>query len=123
MNGPRNLGHSSTTEFLRRIGVPDLPPCTAAVDSGCDPFSLEAHLDQSAHLMEILKLSMTCWMIGDETVTRRKVAAASVHSVPTVTGGDAFEIALAMGQLDAYLDLCADIGVTRVECSSSFTDL
>jgi phosphosulfolactate synthase len=43
--------------------------------------------------------------------------------VPTVTGGGPFEIAVAQGELPAYLDLCADIGVTRVECGSGFTQM
>jgi phosphosulfolactate synthase len=40
-----------------------------------------------------------------------------------VTGGGPFEIAVAQGQLAAYLDLCADMGVTRIECGEGFTDL
>jgi len=40
-----------------------------------------------------------------------------------VTGGGPFEIAVAQGQLPAYLDLCADIGVTRIECGEGFTDM
>jgi len=43
--------------------------------------------------------------------------------VPTVTGGGPFEIAVAQGQLEAYLYLCADMGVTRIECGEGFTDL
>jgi phosphosulfolactate synthase len=43
--------------------------------------------------------------------------------VPTVTGGGPFEIAVAQQQLPAYLDLCADIGVTRIECGEGFTDM
>jgi phosphosulfolactate synthase len=73
--------------------------------------------------MSILKISMACWMIANETITRRKIAAATAHGVPTVTGGGPFEVAVAQGQLRAYLDLCADIGVTRIECGEGFTDL
>jgi len=61
--------------------------------------------------MASLKISMACWLIADEGVTRRKIAAAQAHRVKTVTGGGPFEIALAQGQLGAYLDLCADVGV------------
>src|SRR6185436_1992913 len=43
--------------------------------------------------------------------------------VPTVTGGGPFEIAVAQRALPAYLDLCADIGVTRVECAEGFTNM
>jgi len=62
-------------------------------------------------------------MIADETVTRRKVATARSYRVPVATGGGPFEIAVAQGQLPAYLDLCVDIGVTRVECGDGFTTM
>jgi phosphosulfolactate synthase len=100
-----------------------LPPRTIPFDPGYDPATLESHLEQSSHLMAILKISMACWMIASEDATRRKVAAAVRHSVPTVTGGGPFEIAVAQGRLRDYLDLCADIGFTRIECGEGFTDM
>lgn len=112
-----------TSDYLKMIGVPEIPPSTSPFDPGYDPATLESHLDQSAHLMSILKISMACWMVANEGATRRKVAAAKKHRVPTVTGGGPFEIAVAQGHLAAYLDLCADIGVTRIECSEGFTDM
>jgi phosphosulfolactate synthase len=116
-------GTRRTSDFLRRIGVRELPPSTSPFDPGYDLCTLESHLEQSAHLMSLLKISMACWLIADEAVTRRKVAAARRCGVPTVTGGGPFEIAAAQDELPAYLDLCADIGVTRIECGEGFTDL
>jgi len=113
----------STQEYLRLIGVAELPPLTSPFDPGYDPVTLESHLDQSAHLMASLKISMACWQIANETATRRKIAAARVHNVPAVTGGGPFEVAVAQGQLEAYLDLCADLGITRIECGEGFTEL
>jgi phosphosulfolactate synthase len=72
--------------------------------------------------MSTLKISMACWMVANETVTRAKVALAREHGVSTVTGGGPFEIAVAQGELPAYLDLCADVGVTRIECGQGFTE-
>lgn len=112
-----------TAEYLRRIGVKELPPRTSPFDPGYDPVTVESHLAQSAHLFSILKISMACWMIANEEATRRKIASARQHHVPTVTGGGPFEIAVAQNQLPAYLDLCADIGVTRIECGEGFTDM
>jgi phosphosulfolactate synthase len=112
-----------TRDFLHRIGVPDLPPATSPFDPGYDPLTLEGHLEQSAHLISILKISMACWLVADEAVTRRKIALARQHHVPTVTGGGPFEIAVAQGELLAYLDLCADVGVSRIECGSGFTNM
>lgn len=110
-------------EYLRLIGVAELPPLTSPFDPGYDPMTLESHLAQSAHLMATLKISMACWQIADETATRRKVAAARVYNVPTVTGGGPFEVAVAQGCLEEYLDLCANLGFTRIECGEGFTDL
>jgi phosphosulfolactate synthase len=116
-------GKLHTIDYLRQIGVAELPSLTSPFDPGYDPATFESHLDQSAHLMSILKISMACWMIADERATRGKIAAAKAHNVPTVTGGGPFEIAVSQGKLAEYLDLCADIGVTRIECGEGFTDL
>ncbi len=113
----------STHEYLRRIGVPDLPPLISPFDPGYDPVTLESHLEQSAHLMAALKISMACWQIANEDATRRKIAAARAHNVPAVTGGGPFEVAVAQGELETYLDLCADLGMTRIECGEGFTEL
>src|SRR5882672_2993064 len=93
-----------TRDYLKLIGVPELPPLTSPFDPGYDPATLESHLEQSSHLMAILKVSMACWMVAKEDATRRKVAAAVKHRVPTVTGGGPFEIAVAQNRFPAYLD-------------------
>ena len=112
-----------TSDYLRLIGVPEMPPLTSPFDPGYDPVTLESHLAQSAHLMAILKVSMACWIVAREEATRQKVAAAAKYRVPTVTGGGPFEVAVAQGHLTDYLDLCADIGFTRIECGEGFTDM
>jgi phosphosulfolactate synthase len=112
-----------THDYVRLIGVPDLPPLTSPFDPGYDPSTLESHLEQSSHLMAILKISMACWMVANEDATRRKLAAAQKYRVPTVTGGGPYEIAVAQNCLPAYLDLCADLGFTRIECGEGFTDM
>ena len=112
-----------TLDYLRLIGVPEMPALTSPFDPGYDPSTLESHLEQSSHLMAILKVSMACWMVAKENATRRKVASAAKHRVPTVTGGGPFEIAVAQDRFPAYLDLCADIGFTRIECGEGFTDM
>jgi phosphosulfolactate synthase len=112
-----------TREYLRRIGVTDLSPRTSPFDPGYDPATVLSHLEQSAELMASLKISMACWLLADENATRRKIAAATARRVPVVTGGGPFEVAAAQGELEAYLDLCADLGVARIECGEGFTTL
>jgi len=116
-------GALHTRDYLRAIGVPELPPATSPFDPGYDPVTLEAHLEQSAHLISILKISMACWLVADEAASRRKFAAARRLGVPTTTGGGPFEVAVAQGRLDAYLDLVADMGAIRVECGEGFTEM
>jgi phosphosulfolactate synthase len=120
LNSPGKL---RTIDYLRKIGVPELPPLTSPFDPGYDPTTLQGHLEQSSQLMSILKISMACWMIAKESAARQKIAAAKKHNVPTVTGGSPFEVAVAQGQLHDYLDLCADVGFTRIECGEGFTDM
>ena len=98
-------GKYHTADYLRKIGIPPIPPCLSPFDPGYDPQTLEGHLEQSSRLIAILKLSMACWLVASEGATRRKIAAAKKHNVPTVTGGGPFEIAVAQGELPAYLDL------------------
>lgn len=116
-------GRLHTADYLRTIGVRRLAPALSPFDPGYDPATVKSHLEQSHHLMSLLKISMACWLIADEGATRRKIAAARRWNVPVVTGGGPFEVAVQQGALDAYLDLCADLGVTRVECGEGFTDL
>lgn len=111
----------STREYLQQLGVRDVPRRTSPFDPGYDPGTLMSHLEQSSHLMATLKISMACWLVANEESTRRKVRAAAAYAVPTVTGGGPFEVAVAQGQLSAYLDLCADIGVKRIEAGAGFT--
>jgi phosphosulfolactate synthase len=122
LNTITSPGQLHTRDYLKLIGVPDINPATSPFDPGYDPVTLESHLEQSAHLISILKISMACWIVANEASTRRKIKAARKRNIATVTGGGPFEIAVCEGQLPAYLDLCADIGVTRIECGQGFTD-
>lgn len=112
-----------TSDYLSRIGVPELAARTSPFDPGYDAATVESHLEQSAALMSSLKFSMACWLVADERATRRKLEAARAHGVATVTGGGPFEIAVAQGALPEYLDLCADVGIARIECGRGFTDM
>jgi phosphosulfolactate synthase len=109
--------------YLEEIGVIPSPRATCPFDPGYDPDSVEAHLRQSGHLIATLKISMACWMVADEGATRRKIAAAAAEGIPAVAGGGPFETAVAQGALSSYLDLCADVGMRRIECAEGFTDL
>lgn len=114
---------AGTQEYLAGLGVRDLPALTSPFDPGYAPSEVESHLAQSGHLMSTLKLSMACWQITDEQASRAKIAAARAAGVEVTTGGGPFEVAVARGQLDSYLELCADMGFDRIECGEGFTNL
>jgi phosphosulfolactate synthase len=115
--------YSASERYLSRIGVRPSPRATCPFDPGYDPVTVEAHLEQSGHVIATLKISMACWMVAAEDATRRKIQAAARLGIPTVAGGGPFETAVAQRALPAYLDLCADVGLTRIECGEGFTDL
>ena len=116
-------GRLHTNDYLKSIGVEEIRPATSPFDPGYDALTLAGHLEQSHHLMSILKVSMACWMIANEDVTRQKIAVAKKFHVPTTTGGGPFEVAYVQGKLRQYLDLVADFGFTRIECGEGFTDI
>jgi phosphosulfolactate synthase len=115
--------HPNLNDYLSSIGVPKISAATSPFDPGYDLETLTSHLEQSHHLMSILKVSMACWMIADENVSRKKIAAARKYHVPTTTGGGPFEVAYVQGKLPEYLDLVADFGFTRIECGEGFTEI
>lgn len=116
-------GRLHADDYLKLIGVPATPPATSPFDPGYDLVTLAGHLEQSHHLMSILKVSMACWMIANEYVTRQKIAVAKKYGVSTTTGGGPFEVAYVQGRLQQYLDLVSDFGFTRIECGEGFTDI
>jgi len=119
----RGAGGSITARYLERIGVRDTPRATCPFDPGYDLPTLEGHMEQSGHLMGSVKISMACWMVAAESVSRHKIDAVTRLGIPAVAGGGPFEVAVAQRALPAYLHLCADMGITRIECGEGFTEL
>lgn len=118
-----SISRPTTRDFVRSLGVPDLPPLTSPFDPGYDVATVVSHIEQSGHLMSLLKLSMCCWLISDEAATRAKIAAAKRRQVTLVTGGGPFEIAKDRGRLEDYFELCADLGIDRIEAGHGFTEM
>jgi phosphosulfolactate synthase len=118
-----SLSSPTTQNFLDAIGVANIAPRTSPFDPGYDPATVESHLEQSAHLISVLKISMACWQVASEAATRRKIQAARKYGVATSAGGGPFEVAAYFRKLAEYLDLCAGLGFTRVEAGAGFTDL
>ncbi len=118
-----SVAGASTKQFVKSLGVLDLPPLTSPFDPGYDVATVVSHIEQSGHLMSLLKLSMCCWLIADEAATRAKIAAAKRANVKLVTGGGPFEIVKHRGRLEEYLELCASLGIDRIEAGHGFTEM
>ena len=116
-----NNNQGGIQEYLNQLGVVNLHPATAPLDPGYDPLTLESHLQQSHHLIEVLKLSMACWQIADEAATQYKIKAAKRLGVKLTTGGGPFEIAATLNKVPQYLELCARLGIDRIEVGEGFT--
>lgn len=109
-------------DYLKTIGVAEIVPKTSPFDPGYDPVTLESHLEQSHHLISTLKVSMACWQIAQHEATVRKISAAHRHNLIVCTGGGPFEVAAHFNKIEAFLDLCASIGFTRIEAGEGFTE-
>jgi len=59
---------------------------------------------------------MGSWLVAGENAIRQKISSARRYKIPVVAGATPFEIALNAHRLSDYLDLCSDIGMTRIEC-------
>jgi phosphosulfolactate synthase len=119
---PRPLGvraaDPTSDRLLADLGIRVSSPTTFVFDPGYDPVTVAAHVDQSAHLMAGLKLSMGGWLLADAEATRRKLTASSEAGVPTISGGTPFELAAARGHERDYIDRCAALGFDCVECAA-----
>ena len=111
-----------TQKYLKLIGVPEMPAKTSPFDPGYDPVTLISHLEQSAHLISVLKVSMACWQVADEKATRMKIDAARRQNLKVCTGGGPFEVAATFGKVSEFLDFCADMRFTRIEAGEGFTE-
>src|SRR5207247_11337711 len=97
---------ASIAEYLRAIGVLELAPLTSPFDPGYDANTLQGHLQQSSHIMSGIKISMACWMIADEEISRIKVSMARRHGVIPITVGGPFEEADDQGHIIQTLAHC-----------------
>lgn len=118
----QNHQNLHTHDYLKEIGVRQLPPLTSPFDPGYDPVTLKSHLEQSVHLISVLKVSMACWQVAKEHSTREKIDAARRFGLEVCTGGGPFEIAATFGKLPEFMDLCADMRFTRIEAGEGFTE-
>jgi phosphosulfolactate synthase len=108
-------------DYLAAIGVREVRPACCPFDPGLAPVAVASHLEQSGHLMLSLKISMAGWQIAAPGSLELKLAAAQRAGVPAAAGGGPYEVAVAQGELERYLDLCVEVGFSSIECGAGFT--
>ena len=116
-------GKVHTRDYLAAIGVPDIAPATCPFDPGYDPLTFEGHLAQSSQLMETMKISMACWQVCDEDVTRWKVAACAALRRPDGHRRRAVRDRRPAGPAAALSRPRRRHRVTRIEAGEGFTDM
>lgn len=102
-------------ELLRILGVPRHPPLTTVLDVGSDPLLMESCLSNCAPLIAMIKISSAGWLLADENAIRQKVSSALRYNIPIAIGSESFIVSQSKGHIEAFLDLCADIGVSVIE--------
>jgi phosphosulfolactate synthase len=119
--GTDRMSRSGFHGYLAALGVRELPAACCPFDPGLAPVAVASHLAQSGHLMLSLKISMAGWQIAAPGALQVKLEAARRAGVSTTAGGGPYEVAVAQGELERYLDLCAEVGFSAIECGAGFT--
>ncbi len=107
----RNISH--------KFNLLDLPPLSSPADMNSDPATLDAHLQQSSHLISMLRMSLGPWIVASEVSRERKIGVLKRYSLPTVAVDMPQGIAFSKGRMLEYMELCAGYGITSIE----YTDL
>jgi phosphosulfolactate synthase len=99
-----------------RCAKPRSRGITHVLDCGLTPDATRAFLDQSGHLVDVVKVG---WGIGyiDPTM-RERVKICAQHGCPVSLGGTLLEIAAFQERVSELRDWAAGIGVTHVEVSN-----
>ncbi len=112
---PGNPTNEDNRAVPRESNLLKLPPLTSPNDSNVDPWTLDALLQQSYHLISMLRMSMSSWIISSEVSRNRKIRVTKRYEIPTVAVEMPLEITLSKGRLLEYLELCAGFGMTSLE--------
>ena len=104
-----------------RAAKPRSRGITHVLDSGLTPDATRAFLEQSGHLVDIVKVG---WGIGyiDPTMSAR-VAICAEHGCPVSLGGTLLEVAALQDRVSELRDWAFSIGVTHVEVSNGLRAL
>ncbi len=100
----------------------NLPPLTSPNDASRDPVTLDALLQQSVHLISMLRMSMGSWLISSEISRNKKIDVVRKYEIPTVAAEMPPEIVLSKSRLLEYMELAVVFGMTSVEYPEGYAD-
>ncbi len=100
---------------LHESNLLKLPPLTSPNDANTDPWTLDALLQQSYHLISMLRMSMSSWIITSEVSRNKKIQVTRRYEIPTVAIEMPLEIILSKSRLLEYMELCSSFGMTSIE--------
>lgn len=92
-----------------------LPPLTSPNDANTDPWTLDSLLQQSYHLISMLRMSMSSWIIASEVSRNKKIQVTRRYEIPTVAIEMPLEIILSKSRILEYMELCSSFGMTSIE--------
>lgn len=93
---------------------------TAVLDLSMGPAATEDFVALARHILTEWKLCATTWLLADRRALLRKIEALRAADVTVIAGGTAGEIAAVRGTWREYVDVCAELGITRVEIAEGF---
>jgi phosphosulfolactate synthase len=94
---------------------------THILDSGLTPDATRAFLEQTAHLVDIVKVG---WGIGYvDPALRTRVAICQQHGCPVSLGGTLLEVAALQDRVSELRDWAGETGITHIEVSNGLRGL
>jgi len=112
---PTRNHESEKEESLDQQSFLNLPPLTSPNDIDTDARTLDAILQQSYHLISMLRIAMDSWIVASEASRNMKIGVIKRFEMPTVAIQMPAGIVLSKARLLEYMELCAVFGMTSIE--------
>jgi len=93
---------------------------TCVLDTGLGPGAVADLVRLVRPVLTDWKLGWTSWFICDRGALVEKITTLREAGGRVIAGGSAAEIAMARGKFLPYLDVCASLGIGRVEIGEGF---
>lgn len=104
--------------------VPALPPkprsaaVTSVLDKGLGPAEADDLITAAGEWIDVVKLGWGSARVTGGEALRRKIAAYRSAGIDVCTGGTFFELAVAQGVVEGFLEAARDVGIRMIEVSN-----